>query len=1029
MAASTISTTKPNFDKLPGACNLSPFWYERQTVRDAAFKSLAFLGCLSLGGAGYTGYTQSIKLPSFLLCLGTAVASFLVASRCLTRSLNDPKVALELRKKAGHDLENSPDLTFSTFFKKYSELLTKRILEPSDISPLLERDVEQLDYSTFVAKHAGTDLACKKGLFQALAPAYQERLRASCRVAFALEPKAKDEAEEGLLSNTAVNPNQEALLAKDWDSFIEKCSGRDVIPKVTEPQAREALKTLFLAKAYKRERDHQSCLFFFPEDVDKLLQDTLRCFELELLADGEVAFESMIWNAVTTWKDIQSVLDQIDPTKQEALKEKLRKGYLGRLSYKDLKSEEWKEMRTLLGLTDEMIENVQGSVRTDCDTLSYLGDDGFRRKYGNKPLKNNALQPQQLEKIKTELRAALPAAATISWELREDLKILGLHDEIFKARWEKMSLNTIWKDHNEISSFFENGESILGAESLKKKVINELDNLSIFLIVRDCAVLFPKFLKPEDQRLDGKTFAAYAEEQVTQAGSFSKDVVAYAGMGSPITIADYLPLLFKHGLLTPDSPALRKMLQNFLIKSGKEILEFSGAYDPEAVSLWKKLQAIPQIVTPALQSAYQMGRAAVIAAKAKLKTDKDAVNSARYEPSEASKRLAAKLKEEQSRLTETQRLERENQNQSWTFSNTLYEKNSALNQHQQKIYALRSTLHGLPLLQTRLQTQIADLEKQTAPDPAPLIQLTKDLPSIRSGLKTKEQEYKKLLEEDAESIKLQKEIEASRELLREAQKEASLTWGTLDQIERKIAVARNDISAGIKALNPQPTAWNPFPAQPLVQEKERTQKAMEECEAKLLELDKERSKAQQAHDPFRKKCEDLRSRVEGNERALAKYIEELPATKDRELARTILCEREKEQINMAEKLEVWNARSQVLEELRRKEQAIGSELEQCRADLAVLGQGLPALQAAYQTAKEQNDARNQKEKELKLTITQLEASVKQLQTDVNNDPDSKKFYAEREQKLKELDRQYQEELQKHIDALMKIVTPEDKAAS
>ncbi len=169
MAASAASTTsKPDWNRLPVTCRLSPFWYERQTVRDAAFKGLAFLGCLSLGGAGYTGYTQSIKLPSFFLCLGTAIASFLAASRCLTRSLNDPKVALELREKAGRDLQTSPDLTFVTFFQKYNELLTKKILEPSDISPLLEKDVDQLDYSKFVEKHAGTEVECKKGLFKAL---------------------------------------------------------------------------------------------------------------------------------------------------------------------------------------------------------------------------------------------------------------------------------------------------------------------------------------------------------------------------------------------------------------------------------------------------------------------------------------------------------------------------------------------------------------------------------------------------------------------------------------------------------------------------------------------------------------------------------------------------------------------------------------------------------------------------------------------------------------------------------------------
>jgi len=1028
MSASTASL-KPNWNKLPDTFNLSPRWYERQNVRDAAFKSLTLLGMASLGGAGYTGYTQSAKLPSFFVLLGVAVTSFLVAVRCLTPSIQDPAVALKLRQTAGRDLETSPDLTFAGFFQKYRELLAKNILEPSDATLLLEKDIEQLDYSAFVTKHAGTDVACKKALYKTLAPAYQDRLRTSCRVAFALEPsKAKDEADKEWLGDTPLNPNQEALLAKDWDSLVVKCP--EVIPKVTQPQALEALKTLFLAKAYKRETDHERYLHYFPEGVRKDLRDTLHRFELELLADGKLGFEAMIWNR--NWEDVRSALGQVDPSKQEALKEKLKKGYLSRISYRDLKSEESSEMRAVLGLTDEVLENMQGSIRTDCDALPYLGDEGFRRKYGNAPLKNNALQPIQLEKIKAELRAALPTAPTISHSLWEDLRILGLREDILKARWEKMSLETIWKDPNEKSSFFEDAESILGAEGLKMKLLIELEKLSIFLILRDYAELFPKFLKPDDRRLDGRTFAAFAEEEVGRAGSFSQEVVPFAYRGSfyalVTTLVGYLPLLFEHSFLSMHSPALRKMLQDFLLKHGKEILEFNGSYETTNIALWKKLQTIPQMMTPALKSAYEMGHAALLAAKAKLKTDKDAVSHSRYEVSAASKGLMEKLTKETSRLAETQSLEREYQDQKWKLLRDLHEKNRVLAEHQQKISAHHSTLQGLPLLQTRLQAQVADLEKQKAPDPAPLIQLTKDLPGIRSRLKAQEQEYEQLLANDPERIRLQQKIDASQALLRQAQKDAGPTSETLGRIEKQIEAIRDKKSWKEKELNPRPSVWSYATRSLRPEEKVSLEKEIADYDQQLSELEHKRSVAAQAHAPFQKKWNDLRLQTAAEEQVLAQYIQELQATKDLNSSREVLRQLEEKQICMAATLEVWNARPQVLEELKRKEKAIDSELEKCKADLDTLEKALPALQAAYQTAKEQNEARDQKEKELKRTITELENSVKQLQSDVNNDPDSKKFYAEKDQKLKELDRQYQEVVQQHMDALLKSVAPEDKAA-
>jgi hypothetical protein len=715
----------------------------QQKTQNLIFQGLALLSGASLAKAGYVGYTQSVKNKTFYALLAVAITSLIAAWRYWpsSRNRNESEVALQLRQKAMQEIESSPNLKFSEFFRKYKGLLDRGILEPSDANFLLERDVVQLDYEPFMERHAGGDLHCKDEIIKGLSDSGMERLRMNCRVAFALDPsKKKDRVDEELLKN-ARNPNQAALLATDWDDFINN----NGVGAVKDPQAVEALKILFLEKAYRGENSHRGSLFAFPEEDQKFIRATLSRFEFGLFLDGKVDFGAMVWNR--DWVSIKACLEQADPTQQEAAKEKLRQGYLSGLSCEELNSEEWKDTRTMLGITADMIENAQGSIRSDADKLPYLGDNGFRSKYGSKPLTTNALLPPQLDKIRAELRQELPALDSVPSGIWEDLKILGIHDEILRARFEKIGLAHLWKEH---VFFSEENQKILGIEVVKSKIIKELAGLSIFQILKSYSELFPKYLQPSDIFQDGKTFAERAEMEVALTGDLFKEVVPYDYYyRDEHNLMDFIPRLFEKGLLHPSSPALRSLLRKFLQTNTKEILEYTGGglYPPTAISYWLKIRAIPQIFTPEVKGAYEAVLAAVAKARADLKTEKEEIQKRAYEPSETRKQLEQKLSAERKRLGEVQEEERKVRSESYTYSSKLHDKKRKLQEHRQKIYAQYSTLKGLPELQTKLLAQIAELEKApSAADSAPLAQLSKRISEMRSSLQKQEQAYEQELE-------------------------------------------------------------------------------------------------------------------------------------------------------------------------------------------------------------------------------------------------------------------------------------------
>lgn len=923
----------------------------QQKTQNLIFRGLALLSGASLARAGYVGYTQSVKNKTFYALLAVAITSLLAAWRCWpsSRNRNETEVALQLRQKAMQEIESSPNLKFSEFFRKYKGLLDRGILEPSDVNFLLERDVVQLDYEPFMERHAGGDLHCKDEIIKGLSDSGMERLRTNCRVAFALDPsKKKDRVDEELLKN-ARNPNQAALLATDWDDFINN----NGVGAVKDPQAVEALKILFLEKAYRGENSHRGSLFAFPEEDQKFIRATLSRFEFGLFLDGKVDFGAMVWNR--DWVSIKACLEQADPSQQEAAKEKLRQGYLGYLSCEQLKSDEWQEMRTLLGITADMIENAQDSMRSDADKLPYLGDNGFRSKYGSKPLKNDVLLPTQLEKIKKELRQELPAvpssSSSLPFGIWEDLKTLNIHDEILRARFEKIGLADLWKDERSVF-FSEENLQILGIEVVKSKIVKELAGLSIFQILKSYSELFPKYLQPSDIFQDGKTFAERAEMEVALTGDLFKEVVPYDFYyRDEHNLMDFIPRLFEKGLLLPSSLALRSLLRKFLQANTKEILEYTGGglYTPTAISYWLKIRAISQIFTPEVKGAYEAVLAAVAKARADLKKEKEEIQKRPYEPSEVRKQLEQKLSAERKRLGEVQEEERKMRSESYTYSSKLHDKKRQLLEHKQRIFAQYSALKGLPELQTKLQAQIAELEKTTASDTAPLAQLSEKLSEMRTNLQKQEQAYEQELEK---LPKIQAKIKAITEA-RKALKEGNLTdW------------------------------WKKKEALELLQ-KELKDHIKYEC---------------QVPEPLAK-------------------------------AREELLQREKEQECLVQSLEIQSRRSEVLEELKKKEQAIASQMESCRKNIPIFESELPELQAAYDLVEKENTARVVKEKDLPRQVKELEASVKKLEAEASKDPEREKFNSEISKAKQAADERYKTELQKQIETFINKVAPEETAAA
>ncbi|HEX4840454.1 MAG TPA: hypothetical protein VFU89_08445, partial [Rhabdochlamydiaceae bacterium] len=431
----TRAVAKPNWDILPAL--LTPPWYDSPKIRQIVS------GVFALMGAGFgTSFYFTTSLSRFLL-LGLAVASVVVARRALAAPQDKNAMALTLRQKAGTEIEKSG--TFKNFHTKYRDLISKKILQPIDINFVVERDVQALDYGDFLTKHA--DASCKIALMDALQPASRELLQAKCLVMLAANPaQTLDEADYALLDRKTPRANEQALVAKDWNEFIR--NGRQSAA-AEDPAAVEALKRLFLAKAYRREIEPTVICHYFSEEEQKSIKKTMIIFELELVADGQLPLSELKWCYVQE-EGIVDEFSQMNAKKLEPLKQKFRDHYLTTFSSDQLKSEGFKKRREVCGITPEMIDHAQGPLRADCRQLPYLGAEGFRKKYGNKHLNDGSLTPELIDKIKAEFRAALPTAESISSEIYDDALILELGAEILVPRWMKMPLKDLWNNEKGI---------------------------------------------------------------------------------------------------------------------------------------------------------------------------------------------------------------------------------------------------------------------------------------------------------------------------------------------------------------------------------------------------------------------------------------------------------------------------------------------------------------------------------------------------------------------------------------------------
>jgi hypothetical protein len=1016
---------KPDWKTLP--VPITPSWYDSPKVRSAATGGFALLGVV-FGASFY--YTAS--LARFLL-LGLAVASFEVAHRALAPPQDKNAMAVSLRERAGVDIEQSG--TFKDFQTRYHDLLSRKILKLSDVNFVVERDVQVLDYAAFMTKHA--DASCKRTLIDALQPTSREMLRAKCLAMLVENPaQAPDEADNALLDRKAHSANEQALMAKNWDEFI---NGGGRVNQVTDPAALEALKRLFLAKAYRREIDPRVA-HHFPEAVRKSIETTMIVLELELVANDQLPLLQMQWYS-TEWEAIVDYFPQIYWAKVEPLKQKLRDHYLTTLSSDQLKSEEFKRRREACGITPEMIENAQGSVRSECQRLPYLGAGGFREKYGSRHLNDGSLTPELLDKVRAEFRARVTIADPISREIYQDALILGLGEEILAARWMNRPLKAFWQQENELFLFYcENHPEVIPA--YKKKIIEEFKDLSIFDIVRLYRELFLSSrrsicLLPTDQSASGKTFAEMAQEAVQAAGKLDAEVSRGAGNYGPTVhfLVEFIQPFLTYGLLSPTDPILRGVIKTSLDEYGQKLFENTKQLNYDTPDLWKKLatswsnlnnQVLPFYKRTCAE--VQKAREEFQAAKAKIDQEefKSDVQTARNKKwSEGWRRLDVLRKEK-----EEFRRERR-----WDVERAVSDKKTAVTTKQRELVGLQSALRGFPDVQRRLEAQITAFGSQPAPDSKVLIEGTQKLQNMRTALQAQQQQYTQQLSVDAGRKIRASDVARLQEQQRKAAEEAEPTRLSLSRIDSQIEAVTQDETRKVRELDPPSLPYglsslNPIRAPALPEaRKAELRKGIETDGKRLEELQKQRAEALRLHEPFSKRYEQMARALRAAEHQLEIYIKELDITIQLEAAKDQLSKQEEAHLQLIQTFEMFANRGEILKKLRANLAALPADIEKCRADLVKAEEALRKAKEEHVQAQAQETALNQQELAKAREIEQLDAEQKRLNSETQSNPEVAAFSARKQELKDKLDAAYQAMVKGHLATFEKMLLPEIAATS
>ncbi len=925
--------------------------------------------------------------------------------------------------------------TFKDFQTKYHDLLSRKILKLTDVNFVVERDVQVLDYADFMAKHA--DASCKRELVYALQPDSREVLRIKCLAMVAANPApALDEVDKELLRRRP-SINELAIMAKDWNEFIKGSGTRT--GEMTDPAAVESLKRLFLAEAYKREIDPRVIYNYFPEEARTSIQSTMTVFELELIADGQLPISQVKWAQINQ-EEIVNFFPLMNSAKVEPLKQKLRDHYLTTLSSAQLKSEEFKRRREACGITPEMIENAQGSVRSECQRLPYLGAGGFREKFGNKHLNDGSLTPELLDKIRAEFRAAVPAAEYISNAIYDDALILGLGEEILVARWMRMPLKAFWQRENHLLFFYcKKHPEVIPA--FKKKIVEEFKDLSIFDFVRLYKELFSLTnalrLLPTDQSASGKTFAEVAQEAFQTAGKLDVEVSRGVGdYGATVHfLIEYIEPFLTYGLLSPTNPALRRVIKTSIDEYGQKIFEGSKFLNYTNQDLWKTLATswsqINNQVLPFYKSActeVQKAHVELQAAKAKIDHEqfKSEAQTAMNEKWSAGWRRVETLKKEKEELRTSRR---------YDVERAVRDKVYAVDSKQKELIALQSALRGFPDVQGRLETQIAALESQPAPDSRLLIEGMQRLQVLKSALKTQEQEYGRQLSEDVGKKAKESSIALLIEQQRKANEAGKPTGDRIEEISRQSITVSDRKIRNERTLNPPRTGFDLYGFRaaddltlPLARQAE-LRKEIEADDKKLEELQKQRAEAEQRHRPFEEKSREAELAARRAEWDLESYVKELGMTKQLEAAKEELVKKEREHRQLTERFEMFANRGEILKKLRANLAALPADIEKCRAELGKVEEAFRKAQEEHAQAKASETALTQLEQAKAREILELEAEQKSLSDRIHTNAEVTTFSARKQELKDRLDAAYQAMVKGHLATFEKMLLPEIAATS
>ena len=706
-AASPLSTS---WAQLP--VTLSPHWYDHTRIRCIGAAAFTLLGIALCGLSGHLFSKASIRMDQMLLLLGAGVVSLFFASRCWSPSLNDPETALDLRKKAGLEIQGS-GMTYALFCSKFKALLSKGILQTSDVTPLLERDVAQLNYPDFVRKHAGENLEHKRALLQALPDTARALLRLKAVQCFAASPaKAKDACDTEILRGkdaSELTVDEKALRATDFNTFMSQHTG--VVIQVYDPQANQGLKGLFLAEVYRGNSSIEKYLYVFTTEVAQEIRKTLCIWELELFLEGKIPFSKMVWNK--TRMEIQATLPFIDASKMGQLREKLALALVQLHFSQNVSAEMDPEALANLGITPDMVGRARDLVRRDCDQLDYLGPGGFHEKYGSGPLRTGMLP--QTDKIKSEFIEKLPLipVAQREAEIWKDVEHVGLEDEIQQIHWQPMPLFSIWKYEKEAFLNFCRTSNQTAAQ-LRPKILEATKDLSIFELFYFYRELFEvNVLGPTVRRsAEGQDLATLAEEAVPTIEDINRRVVRKQGWEG-VVFLDLLPELIDCGLLTPQSPKLRQFLKEFLSRDGAQLDEWeqsSGGLLHQKD--WKKLIGVRQIFTTAVMEAF-----GTVCAEMKQYVEQN--NREYFSHNRQEYQTPTSLKSEYDRAQREIRgknLQLESVRQDHKRSTSILQSalQTLLNQ-QKELADLEALLKGMGELQQTLRDQIQSLEREFQP--------------------------------------------------------------------------------------------------------------------------------------------------------------------------------------------------------------------------------------------------------------------------------------------------------------------------